>query len=220
MPPSVRTTAPHHQAGGPEQVEGDAHETVHRNLRHHPAHQGRYVARRGRMGKRQPDVQRDQSGLGSGPDQGQRQDGGGNTRGGRCSADCSEPVTSAGACQEAERKQKRQGAEARHQQVDVTRSCVVAVPMVSHDQRPGSERHELPGQQEREGVVGEDDQIHAGQKSREEWEHAAGRGFVPPVAEAVQACSEAAQVGDDQEQRAQRIQPEMRTEPRQADRQG
>ena len=90
--------------------------------------------------------------------------------------------------------------------------------MVRHHQRPRGERHELPGQQERERVVGEHDQVHAGEKRREERQHAARRLFVPAVAETVQARCGAAEVDDDEEKRAQGIEPEMRAEPRQPDR--
>ena len=162
--------------GRAEQVEHDAHEAVHRDLGHHAAHQRRYMARRGRVGQRQPHVQGHQAGLGSGSDQGQHQDGGGQAgRMGRCRADGIEAVTAGRAGQQAEGQQQRQGAEAGHQQVDVPRPGVVALLVVRHHQRPRGERHELPGEQEREGVVGQDDQIHAGQEHRKERQDAAGR---------------------------------------------
>ena len=63
--------------GRPEQVEHDAHEAVDRDLGHDPAHQRRDVARRRRVGERQPDVQRHEPGLRSGAEQHQRQHQGG-----------------------------------------------------------------------------------------------------------------------------------------------
>ena len=74
-------------------------------------------------------------------------------------------------------------------------------------------------QQEREGVVGEHDQIHAGEKGREERQHPLRLGLVPAVAEAVEARRGAAEVDDDEKERRQRVEPEMRAEPRQAERQ-
>ena len=59
----------HHQSGGAEQIEDDADEAVDRDLGHHAAHQRRDVARRGRMGERQPDMQRHQAGLRAGAEQ-------------------------------------------------------------------------------------------------------------------------------------------------------
>ena len=47
----------------------------------------------------------------------------------------------------------------------------------------------------------------------------AGRRFVPAVAEAVQAGGEAAEIHDDEKERAQAVQAEMRAEPGQPDRQ-
>ena len=57
-----------------EQIEDDADEAVDRDLGHHAAHQRRDVARRGRMGERQPDVQRHEAGLRAGAEQHQHQD--------------------------------------------------------------------------------------------------------------------------------------------------
>ena len=59
----------HHQAGVSEQIEHDADEAVDGDLGHHAAHQRRDMARRGRMGERQPDMQRHEAGLGAGADQ-------------------------------------------------------------------------------------------------------------------------------------------------------
>ncbi len=86
-----------------------------------------------------------------------------------------------------------------------------------HHQRPRGERHELPGKEERERVVGEHDQVHAGEEGREEGQHA-GRGFlVPAVAQAVQARGQPAQGDHHQGQRRQRVDAEMRAEPRQSE---
>ena len=78
-----------------------------------------------------------------------------------------------------------------------------------------SQRH-----QEGEGVVGQHHQIHAGQKGREERQHAVRRRFVVAVAEAVEACRCPTEIDDDKEKRSQRIDAEMGAEPRQSDRQG
>jgi hypothetical protein len=87
------------------------------------------------------------------------------------------------------------------------------VTVVRHHQRPGRERHELPGQQESEGVVGEDDQVHGGEKSGKEGKHAAALRFVPPVAEPVQARRRAAQIDDREKRGGQRVEPEVCAEP-------
>src|SRR6266850_3994894 len=60
--------------------------------------------------------------------------------------------------------------------------------MMGHHERPRAERHEFPGQQERERVVREDHEIHAGEKHREERQHAVGCGFMPAVTQPIKAC--------------------------------
>ena len=72
-------------------------------------------------------------------------------------------------------------------------------------------------QQERERVVGEHDEVHAGEKRREERQHATRLAFVPPVAKPVQACRGAAEIDDHEKGGRQRVQPEMRAEPGQPD---
>ena len=63
-------------------------------------------------------------------------------------------------------------------------------------------------------------EVHAGQKRREERQHAPRRGFVPAVAEPIEARRRAAEIDDDEEERGQRIEAEMRADPGQAERQG
>ena len=92
--------------------------------------------------------------------------------------------------------------------------------MVRHHQRPGGERHELPGEQEGEGIVGEHDEVHAGEERRIERQHALRRRFVPAVAERVEARRGAAEIDHDEEERRERVEPEMRADPGQAERQG
>ena len=181
----------------PHQVEHDAHEAVHRDLGHHAAHQRGHVARRRRMRERQPDVQRHEPGLGAGTEQGEREHRRGDVAGdGGALRIASNAYPPSGPAKQAKGEQQRQRAEARHQQVDVARARVAALPVVRHDQRPRGERHELPGQQERECVVGQHDEIHAGEKGGKERQHATRLRLVPPVAEAVQARRGAAQIDD------------------------
>ncbi len=56
-----------------EQIEDDAHEAIDGDLGHHAANQGGDMARRGRVGERQPDMQRHETGLRSGADQREHQ---------------------------------------------------------------------------------------------------------------------------------------------------
>ena len=91
---------------------------------------------------------------------------------------------------------------------------------MGHDQRPGTQRHEFPGEQKSESVVGQQHQIHAGQKRREERQQPPGRVLVLAVAQGEQAGDGAAQIDHDQEKGGQRVQPEMRAQPGQTQRQG
>ena len=153
-PPPVRRS---------QQVEHDAHEAVDRDLGHHAAHQRGDMAGRGRVGERQPGMQRHEAGLRAGADQHEdqhqrRQPGGWHARRGwRRRRSCRR------AGEQAEGEQQSQRAEARHQQIDVAGAHIVAVAMMRDHQRPGGERHELPRHQEAEGIVGQHHEIHGGE---------------------------------------------------------
>ena len=71
---------------------------------------------------------------------------------------------------------------------------VAGLAMVRHDQRPGAQRHELPGEQEGEGVGGQDHEVHGGEERREERQHARRRRLVAAVAEPVDAGRGAAEI--------------------------
>ena len=137
----------------------------------------------------------------------------------RRGADRGEIVVAGGTGQQAERQQQRQRAEARHHQIDVAGLGVAGFAMMRHHQRPGRQRHELPAQQIGERVVGQHHQIHAGEEGGEERQHALRRVFVAAVADAIEAGDRAAEIDDDEEERRQRVEAEMRAEPRQPDRQ-
>ncbi len=62
-----------------------------------------------------------------------------------------------------------------------------------------------------------DDEVHAGEKQRIEGQHALRRMLVPAVTERVEACRRAAEIDHDEEERRERVQAEMRAEPRQSD---
>ncbi len=71
--------------------------------------------------------------------------------------------------------------------------------------------------EEGEGVVGEHDQVHAGQKERIERQHALRRLLVPAVAERVEARGGGAEIDHDEKERRERVEAEMRAEPGQAE---
>ena len=77
--------------------------------------------------------------------------------------------------------------------------------MMRHHQCPGGERHEFPCDQEGEGVVGQHDEVHAGQEGGKERQHPGGRPFVLPVAEREQARRGGAEIDDGKEEGGQRI---------------
>ena len=175
MPASASTSMLHHQAGSPEEVEHDAHEGVDRDLGHDAAQQARDVARRRRVGERQPGMQRHETRLRAGADQHKNE----NERDERwrvlALADRIEGESPVRPGEQAEGEQKRERAEARHDQIDIARAQILAHLIMRHHQRPGGERHELPGEQEGEGIVGDDDEGHAGEEQRIEGQHALRR---------------------------------------------
>ena len=132
-------------------------------------------------------------------------------------SDLGEGVAAAAAGKQAECQQQRQRAEARHDDVDVAGAPVLGIAVVRHHQRPGRQRHELPGDQEGEGVVGQDDEVHAAEECRIEGQHAAGRRLVLAVADGKQAGAGAAEVQHHEKERGQRIHAEVRADPRQPD---
>jgi hypothetical protein len=85
--------------------------------------------------------------------------------------------------------------------------------MMGHHERPGAERHEFPGQQERERVVRNDHKIHAGEERWKEREHAVGRRFMSAVAECIEARCGAPQIDDNEKKSGKRIDAEMGAEP-------
>ena len=89
--------------------------------------------------------------------------------------------------------------------------------MVRHHQRPRGERHELPGEQIREGVIGEHDERHAGKESRIERQHALRRRLVLPIAKREQACAHGAEIDNDEKKCGERVDAQMRAEPRHTD---
>jgi len=218
VPPMASTTMLHHQTSAGE-IESDADEAVDRDLGHDPAHQRRDVARRGRMRERQPYVQRHDPGFRSGADQREDKRQHSHQRGGMRRAHLRECIKAVRPGQQAEAEQQRERAEARHNQVDVAGAHIVGHAMVRHHQRPRGERHEFPGDEEGEGVVGEHHERHAGEEGGIERQHALRLVFVLAITQREQAGGRSAEIDHDEEKGRQRIETEMRPEPRHAERQ-
>jgi hypothetical protein len=178
------------------------------------------MARRRRVRERQPDMQRDEAGLRARTGERQHENQGGRERLRVVRADRLERVVALGPCKHAEGEQQGQRAEGRHDQIDVAGAGIFRRGVVGHHQRPGRQRHELPGHQKRKGVIRQHDQVHAGEIGRKIWQHPQWSGLVPAIAEGVEACQRTAQVGNDEKECRQRIQAKVRTQPGQADRQG
>ena len=90
--------------------------------------------------------------------------------------------------------------------------------MMRHHQRARRERHELPRDEEREGIVGQDDEVHAGKECRIERQHAFGRFLVAAIAKREQARRGAAEIDDEKKKRREGINAKMRTQPGQTKR--
>ncbi len=206
-------------AGRPREFKHDPDEAVDGDLRHDPAHQRGDMARRRRVSERQPNMQRHDPRLRPRADQGQNEGEGGDAGRRLRRAHGVEGVAAGGTCEQSEGEQQHERAEARRDEVDIAGARVVALAMMGHHQRPRGDRHELPGQQKRIGVVGEKDDVHAGEKGGKERQHAFRRMFVTRVSEAIEARRGSAEIDDDEEERRQRVDTEVRADPRQAERQ-
>jgi hypothetical protein len=135
-------------------------------------------------------------------------------------ADVGKGIAAVGARQQSEGEQERERAEARHDQIDVSRADVIAGAMMRHDQRPRRQRHEFPRHQKREGVVGEHHDAHAGEKRRIERQHPARGILVATVSEREQTGRRRAEIDHSKEKGRQRIETEMRSKPRDSQWQG
>ena len=176
----------HDEAGPPgrraDQVEDDPDEPVDGDLGHDAAHQRGDVARRGRVRERQPNMKRHKAGLRAGTDQCEHEDQRTDRGHGLAAADRIEGVASIRPGEEPEGKKQAERAEARHDEIDVAGSRIITLTMVRHHQRPRRERHELPGEQEGESVVGLHDEVHRRDEGRIERQHALRRALVTAVA--------------------------------------
>ena len=171
------------------------------------------------MGEGQPDMKRDETGLRSGAEQNEAEH---QSQNGGCMlgvADRVEAVGAGGPGKQPEGQQQGQGAEARHHQVDVAGADIFAIPMVGHDQGPGGERHELPGQQEGERVGRQHDQVHPCQERRKKRQHPLRRRLVASIAQPVESRRRPAQVDDDEKESRECVHAEMCPQPRQPQRQ-
>jgi hypothetical protein len=134
-------------------------------------------------------------------------------------ADCVEGVGAVGPGKQAEGEQKREGAEARHHQIDIARAQILAHVIMRHHQRPGRQRHELPGEEKGEGVVGDDDEGHGGEEQRVEGEHALRRRLVAAEAKCIKARRAPTEIDHHEKECRERVQAEMGAEPGKPDRQ-
>ena len=178
------------------------------------------MARRRWVGERQPGMQRHEASLRAGADQHKNE----NERDKRwrvlAVADRVEGESSVWPGEQSEGEQKRERAEARHDEIDIARAQILTHLIMRHHQRPGGERHELPGEQEGEGIIGDDHEGHACEEQRIEWQYALRRRFMPPEAERVKARRAPADIDHHEEERRECVETEMRADPGKAERQG
>ena len=121
--------------------------------------------------------------------------------------------------QTAEGEQQRHRADRRHDEVEMAarrHSGSVWRAMTSAHE---AERHQLPGKQEGVGIVGDQDEVHRrGEQRKQRFD--ARRQFLGPVeTHAVDAGRHHAAIDDDAEEGRQRVQPQVKADRRQADRQ-
>ena len=168
---------------GREPLETQTHQSVDPELDHHARHERRDRGRRDRMGPREPHVERDHSRLGPEADQpeGEDEPSGQRIEGARGRGPVIERQRSAVTGEQQERHGDGGGRGVSHHQVDPSGTSHLGPAVVSEHQRERSERHRLPGDEEREGVAG---QRHAEHREHEKADEqaAAGKGQAVMVA--------------------------------------
>jgi hypothetical protein len=115
--------------------------------------------------------------------------------------------------EQAEGQQQRQCAEARHQDVDVSRPPIVCIMMVREHERPRRDGLEFPGKQETEAIGGKHDEIHAGKEQGIDGEHPAWCGLVPPMTDGKQAGASTSQVDHQNKECRERVQAKIGAAP-------
>ena len=160
-----------------------------------------------------------QPGLRAGAYQREDQDDGGHLCRWPVRTDLGKNITAIQARQHAIGEQKRECSKARHDEIDVAGTRVVAHAVVAHDERPGGKGHEFPGNQESEGIVGKHDKIHAGKERWIERQYPVWRGFVSTVAKAIDTGRAGAKIDDQEKKSREFIQTKMSSDPRQSKRQ-
>ena len=141
---------PHPERG---EEAGEAQDPVDPGLDHHPGEQRRHVARGGRVGLRQPDVQRDQAGLGAEADEPQREE---QPRRGRTRApqglEADEVESPRGPAQQEEEGEQEGGAHVGGHEEDEAGAADLGLLVVEGDEREGGDGHHLPGHEEEHAV--------------------------------------------------------------------
>ena len=151
-------------AGLAEQIERNAQHAVDRGLQHHAAHERRHRRRRRGMRFGQPDVHRHDAGLGAEAEQREQESGRCPTRRQLRRAHRVERELPAAALQHAEREQDADRAEVRDQQIEEARLPDFGDAMLGRDEEVRRQRHRLPRDHERVGVVGEQHGAHRREK--------------------------------------------------------
>jgi hypothetical protein len=154
------------RVGRGKEVEGEAQHAVDRHLEHHPRHQRRDVAGGRGVRARQPDVERDDAGLGGEPREGQEEQHrpGGTVEVVRRSAQGLEAEAAGALGERQEGDEEQGGAAVGHHQVEQPGAGVFAIAVVGDDEDVAREGHALPAEQEGQRVAGAADQRHAAQE--------------------------------------------------------
>ncbi len=168
------SSQPHHAGGGGEQQQ-HAEESVDAGLDHDAGHEGRDVGRGGRVRLGQPDVERDEAGLGAEADDGEDEQQAGERR--RCltKAHLVELQRPAGPSHEEEHGDQERRAQVGRDQVRPPRLADLVAAVLERHQEVRGDRHHLPGDEEEDAVAGGEDHRDAGDEQAGEEPDAADR---------------------------------------------
>ncbi|OPZ76764.1 MAG: hypothetical protein BWY77_01830 [bacterium ADurb.Bin431] len=204
-----------HQQGAPPQRgrsqpgEG-AQDAVEAHLDHHPGHQGRNMARGGRMGLGQPDVEGEESGLGAESGQAEQKDQAPELRSGQCCPGELVEIerTRARPGQQPEHEKEQDDADVGRDQVDQAGASSLRPFILKGDEEKGRHRHDLPGDDEEHAVGRGRDQGHAEDEEVEKEKRATSRGSAAlalKITGAVKGGQGGDEKDDEQEKGRQRV---------------
>ena len=146
--------------GTPQPARADADEAVEAGVDEAPRHEGRDVARSGRVRLGEPDVQGDDAGLHAEADEEQdEEEAAPRARDRGAAEEIRESQRARPGGEEEERGDEAARAEVGHGEIEKRRAAARPALVIGRDERGGGEAHQLPGHEEAEDAVGREHRL-------------------------------------------------------------